>query len=119
MTGNELKNMAERNGILRAVDCFHTEVQVELPMYEDFLQLPIDELNLSVRAYNGLMRANISTVQKLVNALSEEYGLDHIRNLGKKSICEIKRALLTESYNWLTDAQKERFWEYILERNAA
>ena len=46
MTGSELKNMAERNGILRAVDCFHTEVQVELPMYEDFLQLPIDELNL-------------------------------------------------------------------------
>ena len=58
-------------------------------------------------------------VKWLISALTEEYGLEHIRNLGKKSITEIKRALLAESYMRLTDTQKDSFWQYVLERNAA
>ena len=119
MSGKELKGISERYGVMKAIDQFSAEIQVEIPLYQDFLDLPIDELNLSVRAYNGLMRANISTVKRLVSALTEEYGLEHIRNLGKKSITEIKRALLAESYMRLTDAQKDSFWQYVLERNAA
>ena len=119
MTGAELKTLSERYGVMEAIDRFPADVSVEIPLYSDFLNQPIDELNLSVRAFNGLMRANISTVKKLVSALSEEYGLDHIRNLGKKSICEIKRALLTESYARLPEDQKEQFWQFVLERNAA
>lgn len=119
MTSFELKALSERYGVMQAVDQFAAEIQVEIPLYEDFLAQPIDELNLSVRAYNGLMRANIATVKKLVTALTEDCGLERIRNLGKKSISEIKRALLTESYARLTEAQKDSFWQYVLERNAA
>lgn len=119
MTGEELKSLSERCGVMEAIDCFQSEVSVEIPLYQDFLDQPIEELNLSVRSYNGLMRANISTVNKLVNALSGEYGLEKIRNLGKKSIFEIKRALLSESYERLPEEQKENFWRFVLERNAA
>ena len=54
-------------------------------------QIPIDELNLSIRSYNCLMRAGIRTVGDL-RALTEE-DLLHIRNLGRKSTEEIKRKL--------------------------
>jgi len=51
----------------------------------------IDELNLSIRAYNCLKRAGISTVGQL-KALSDEELLK-IRNLGRKSAEEVKNKL--------------------------
>ena len=48
----------------------------------------IDELELSVRAFNCLKRENIDTVEKLLNYKEEE--LLQIRNFGQKSIQEVK-----------------------------
>ena len=55
------------------------------------LNMSIDEMNLTVRSYNCLKRANILTVEELVNKTEDEMG--HVRNLGKKSIKEIKEKL--------------------------
>lgn len=52
---------------------------------------PIEVLELSVRSYNCLMRHGIRTVEKLTN--SSENDLMGIRNLGAKSIQEIKDKL--------------------------
>ena len=51
----------------------------------------IDTLDLSVRAYNCLMRTGIRTVEEL-RALTDD-DLSHIRNLGRKCTEEIKRKL--------------------------
>lgn len=48
----------------------------------------IEDLELSVRSYNCLKRAGISTVDELVQ--KTEYEMQHVRNLGKKSLQEIK-----------------------------
>lgn len=48
----------------------------------------IEELELSVRAYNCLKRENIDTVDKLLDYREEE--LLQIRNFGQKSIQEVK-----------------------------
>lgn len=48
----------------------------------------IEDLELSVRSYNCLKRANISTVEELCQ--KTEYEMQHVRNLGKKSLKEIK-----------------------------
>ncbi len=48
----------------------------------------IEELELSVRAYNCLKRENIDTVDKLLNYREED--LLKIRNFGQKSIQEVK-----------------------------
>ena len=48
----------------------------------------IEELELSVRAYNCLKREGIDTVEKLLNYKEEE--LLGIRNFGSKSIQEVK-----------------------------
>lgn len=57
------------------------------------LNLPVEDLELSVRSYNCLKREGIHTVGELV-ARSEEDLLD-IRNFGSKSIDEVKETLAT------------------------
>jgi DNA-directed RNA polymerase subunit alpha len=55
------------------------------------LALPINDLNLTVRSYNCLMREGVHTVGELT-ARSEADLLD-IRNFGQKSIVEVKAKL--------------------------
>lgn len=51
------------------------------------LETPIEEIEFSVRAYNCLKRANVNTVQDLINLTETE--VTKIRNLGKKSLKEV------------------------------
>ena len=51
------------------------------------LETPIEEIEFSVRAYNCLKRANINTVQDLIDKKESE--VTKIRNLGKKSLKEV------------------------------
>ena len=57
--------------------------------------IPIEDLELSVRAFNCLKRANIHTIGDLTGKTEDELG--KIRNLGKKSVDEILEKL--KSYN--------------------
>lgn len=52
------------------------------------LDRPIEELDLGVRAFNSLKRDGINTIGELVNKSEEE--IIRIRNLGTKSLTEIK-----------------------------
>ena len=52
--------------------------------------LPIEDLDLSVRSYNCLKRAYITNIQQI---LENKYKLKRVRNLGKKSLREIKKKL--------------------------
>ncbi|AFZ48122.1 DNA-directed RNA polymerase subunit alpha [Cyanobacterium stanieri PCC 7202] len=66
-----------------------TEVQ---PVEEDpTSQIPIEELNLSVRAYNCLKRAQINTVADLLEYSQDD--LLEIKNFGQKSAEEVIDAL--------------------------
>ena len=51
------------------------------------LETSIDDLDLSVRAYNCLKRAGILSLKDLVNKSENE--MMKIRNLGKKSLKEV------------------------------
>ena len=55
------------------------------------LDMTIDELDLSVRSYNCLKRAGINSVQEL--AQLDEADLMRVRNLGKKSMDEVRAKL--------------------------
>lgn len=54
--------------------------------------MPIEDLELSVRSYNCLKRAGIQTVEELTQKTEEE--MMKVRNLGKKSLKEVKEVLL-------------------------
>lgn len=58
---------------------------------ERVLEMNIEELDLSVRAYNCLKRANINTVAELVQRNQEE--MMKVRNLGRKSLEEVEQKL--------------------------
>ena len=51
----------------------------------------IEDLDLSVRSYNCLKRVGIQTVEELTQKTEEE--MMRIRNLGKKSLKEVKDKL--------------------------
>ena len=55
------------------------------------LEMPIEELDLSVRSFNCLKRAGINTIGQLVEKTDEE--MIKVRNLGKKSLEEVKQKL--------------------------
>ena len=55
------------------------------------INMSIDDLDLTVRSYNCLKRAGISTVEELVKKTEDE--MSKVRNLGKKSLKEVKEKL--------------------------
>jgi DNA-directed RNA polymerase subunit alpha len=55
------------------------------------LEMTIEDLDLSVRSYNCLKRANINTVADLVSKTEED--MMKVRNLGRKSLEEVKKKL--------------------------
>ena len=67
------------------------EVEVQENEFSQKLDMTIEDLDLSVRSFNCLKRANINTVRDLVAMTEEE--LIRVRNLGRKSLEEVKKKL--------------------------
>jgi DNA-directed RNA polymerase subunit alpha len=63
------------------------------------LEMTIEELDLSVRSFNCLKRANINTVEDLISKTEDE--MIKVRNLGRKSLEEVvhKLAMMGLSLN--------------------
>ncbi|GGF35033.1 DNA-directed RNA polymerase subunit alpha [Halobacillus andaensis] len=66
-------------------------VEKEEDQKEKVLEMTIEELDLSVRSYNCLKRAGINTVQELANKSEDD--MMKVRNLGRKSLEEVKHKL--------------------------
>lgn len=71
----------------------NTQVMVEKEesKKEKVLEMSIEDLELSVRSFNCLKRAGISTVEDLTNKSEAE--MMKVRNLGKKSLDEVTNKL--------------------------
>ena len=55
------------------------------------LEMTVEELDLSVRSFNCLKRANINTVEDLISKTQDE--MIKVRNLGRKSLEEVEHKL--------------------------
>lgn len=66
-------------------------IEKEESKKEKVLEMLIEELELSVRSYNCLKRAGITTVEDLAN--KTESDMMKVRNLGKKSLDEVTNKL--------------------------
>lgn len=79
------------------IDLTHTvsDIEVMVEKEEDekekVFEMPIEELDFSVRSYNCLKRAGINYVEELVQ--KSEGDMMKVRNLGKKSLDEVKYKL--------------------------
>ncbi|MGI6609652.1 MAG: DNA-directed RNA polymerase subunit alpha [Limnochordia bacterium] len=66
-------------------------VEKEEEQKDRLMEMTIEELDLSVRSYNCLKRAGINTVEELTRRTEED--MMKVRNLGKKSLQEVKEKL--------------------------
>lgn len=66
-------------------------VEKEENQKEKALEMTIEELELSIRSFNCLKRAAINTVEELTHRSEED--MMKVRNLGKKSLDEVKHKL--------------------------
>lgn len=72
-------------------DALEIMVEKEEDQKEKALEMTIEELELSVRSFNCLKRAAINTVEELTHRSEED--MMKVRNLGKKSLDEVKHKL--------------------------
>ncbi|MEW6308409.1 MAG: DNA-directed RNA polymerase subunit alpha [Bacillota bacterium] len=77
-------------------------VEKEEESRDRVLEMPIEELDLSVRSYNCLKRAGINSVGELTSRTETE--MIKVRNLGKKSLEEVKLKLASLGLS-LTEAE--------------
>ena len=74
-----------------STDTMEIMVEKEEDQKEKALEMTIEELELSVRSFNCLKRAAINTVEELTHRSEED--MMKVRNLGKKSLDEVKHKL--------------------------
>ena len=79
--------------------CTVVEKEPERP--DTVMKMTIEELDLSVRSFNCLKRANINTVEDLTNKTEEE--MIKVRNLGRKSLEEVEHKLAMMGLNLASD----------------
>ena len=80
-----------------------TLVKTEDDKQQQILKMAIEEMDLSVRSYNCLKRANIHTVEDLTKKTEDD--MLKVRNLGRKSLEEVIQKL--ESYGLSLKQQED------------
>ena len=78
-------------------------VKTEDDKQQQVLKMAIEEMDLSVRSYNCLKRANIHTVEDLTKKTEDD--MLKVRNLGRKSLDEVIQKL--ESYGLALNKQED------------
>ena len=82
-----------------------TVVEKEVKRPDTVMKMTIEELDLSVRSFNCLKRANINTVEDLTNKTQEE--MIKVRNLGRKSLEEVEHKLAMMGLSLASDDSQQ------------
>ncbi len=83
-------------------------------MTEKMSELPIEVLDLSTRAHNGIKRRGFNTIGDLVNSIAAGNDIRQTRSLGPKSAREIMEKLFLFQYDLLSDRKREDFLAEVL-----
>ena len=109
-----LREQADKIGILETLQKLGVH-EATVPYSTRLAELGIDEMSLTVRSSNGLKRANIHTFSQLYDRMQTENGLISIRNIGQKSLKEIKQLFFKDCYLRLLPYEKAQYWQEIIE----
>ena len=112
----QLCDAAERFGVLLVYGML-APGRVRIPYRSYMAEVSVDELNLSVRSRNGLMRAELFSFAQLNERLMSEDDIQNIRNLGAKSRAEIIGTFFTDCYSRLSAEDKAEYWRRVLEED--
>ena len=106
-----LRDEAEKSDAYTMICRLCSGEKIQLPYKSKMKDISIDEMSLSVRASNGLMRAGAKTLGKVAELVALPNGLKSIRNLGTKSEKEILRSFVELCYEKLNYREKLEFWQ--------
>ena len=114
----ELYEAVENHGLMETICAvFGKGCQIELGFTEKLCDTEVKDLeNISVRSYNALMRAGCQTIGQAITAINENK-LPAVRNLGVKSIAEIRRLVLEYGYSQASDRAKKDFLRNLVRLN--
>ena len=112
-----LYNKAEKLGVWELLQSAFPYEAFALPFKRRMSEVEIYEMNLSVRASNGLMRAGAKTLGKVAELVALPSGLRSIRNLVTKSEKEILRSFVELCYEKLNFREKLEFWQKAIEQS--
>ena len=110
-----LRDEADKKGILATLHKLGIGEAI-VPYSTHLADLNIDEMSLTVRSGNGLKRAGIHTFGQLRDRMEGD-SLINIRNIGQKSIKEIKQMFFEECYIRLLPYEKACYWQEVLDKN--
>ena len=95
---------------------FGSDFKVRIAFSRSVCDMNIDELQLTVRSMNALKRQHIFTVEQVIDAIANSE-LIRIRNLGKKSLNEIKTTILDLGFQHLSANENVSFFENLISLN--
>ena len=108
-----LRNTADKFGLFRALEDACMDGKISIPYYSRMDCIPIDEMNLSVRSSNALLRKGATTLGNVAELIGSGQ-LRCVRNLGAKSEKEIKQKFISTCYRSMTPDEQLHFWQTIL-----
>ena len=114
----ELYGAIEDHGLMNTLcTVFGKGCKIELGFTQKLCDTEVKDLDLSVRSYNALMRAGCHTVGQAITAINENK-LMSVRNLGIKSVAEIRRFILEYGYMQASERRKKEFLHNLVKLNA-
>lgn len=114
---NLLVNASEEIGLVETLSIvFGNHIMVSIPFGKISTDSPIEDIDFSVRALNCLHRSGKKTIGDVIEIINNEE-LPRYRNIGKKTISEIKTKLLVYGYYKLNKKEKQIFWNDFLSKN--
>ena len=116
-TFEKLNEAVIRAGLIEGVhSIFGAKARMRLEFTRKVCDTNIDAIDLSVRAFNALKRNGVNTLGEAVDAINDGT-LASFRNLGAKSLKEIKVKIINYGYDVLSDKKKQLFLMNIVEIN--
>ena len=114
----ELYGAIKDHGLMETLCAvFGKGCKIELGYTQKLCDTEVKDLDLSVRSYNALMRAGCHTVGQAISAINENK-LMSVRNLGIKSVAEIRRFILEYGYTQASERRKKEFLHNLVKLNA-
>lgn len=118
MNVQRMMELINEHGLVQVVhDVIGSNVSVEIWFDGCVCKTSIDEISFSVRSLNALKRAGLFTIGDVVDAIAND-GLLCIRNLGRKSVNEIKTRILAYGFEKLSANDKVEFIRRLLNSNS-
>ena len=87
-------------------------------MSDSFMKTPLEDIELSVRAYHCLQRAGYKSIGDVVSKIEGKADLLKIRNMGKLSANEVMVGICCFQYSMLNEERKAKYVKRVLELNA-